>query len=156
MAGHPAKDCLREPLVSDLPVRCQQLKKGYGDCKRGMIDMRKRFRGNKPLGSTSEGGGGKGESKYVDGVGDGMLYAGIGRKAEPPRQEIGWSAADDEARGREELVPGRFKDESGSAGSYFAGYVPPEENAVKPLPQVQDKRVANDREGAGWSWWRGS
>lgn len=154
MAGHPAKDCLREPLVSDLPLRCQQLKKGYGDCKRGMIDMRKRFRGNKPLGSSTEGSG-RGESKYIDGVGDGMLYASIGRKAEPPRQEIGWSAVDDEARARDELVPGRFKDESGSAGSYFAGYVPPsEENVVKPQPQV--KSVVNDREGAGWSWWRGS
>ena len=26
-------DCLREPLASTLPTRCQQLKKGYGECK---------------------------------------------------------------------------------------------------------------------------
>ncbi|KJZ74847.1 hypothetical protein HIM_05756 [Hirsutella minnesotensis 3608] len=46
---HSASDCLREPLVSTLPTKCQQLKKGYGDCKRGMVDMRKRFRGNMPV-----------------------------------------------------------------------------------------------------------
>jgi cytochrome c oxidase assembly factor 5 len=42
-------DCLREPLVNDLPTKCQQLKKGFGECKRGMVDMRKRFRGNVPV-----------------------------------------------------------------------------------------------------------
>ncbi|KAF2139065.1 uncharacterized protein K452DRAFT_328399 [Aplosporella prunicola CBS 121167] len=47
-------DCLRPPLVDTLPTRCQQLKKGYGDCKRGMVDMRKRFRGNKPVSVSSE------------------------------------------------------------------------------------------------------
>ncbi|PHH88762.1 hypothetical protein CDD83_7082 [Cordyceps sp. RAO-2017] len=44
-----ASDCLREPLVSTLPTKCQQLKKGFGECKRGMVDMRKRFRGNMPV-----------------------------------------------------------------------------------------------------------
>ena len=44
-----ASDCLREPLVDTLPTKCQQLKKGYGDCKRGLVDMRKRFRGNMPV-----------------------------------------------------------------------------------------------------------
>ena len=44
-----ASDCLRAPLVDALPTRCQQLKKGYGDCKRGLVDMRKRFRGNMPV-----------------------------------------------------------------------------------------------------------
>jgi cytochrome c oxidase assembly factor 5 len=39
-----AGDCLREPLVDTLPTQCLQLKRGYGDCKRGQIDMRKRFR----------------------------------------------------------------------------------------------------------------
>ncbi|EKG15037.1 Cytochrome c oxidase assembly protein [Macrophomina phaseolina MS6] len=47
-------DCLRPPLSDTLPTRCQQLKKGYGECKRGMVDMRKRFRGNKPVGLSSE------------------------------------------------------------------------------------------------------
>ncbi|UKZ55415.1 hypothetical protein TrVGV298_009238 [Trichoderma virens] len=31
-----ASDCLREPLSSTLPTKCQQLKKGYGECKRGL------------------------------------------------------------------------------------------------------------------------
>lgn len=43
-----AADCLRPPLSETLPVKCQQLRKGFGDCRRGMIDMRKRFRGNAP------------------------------------------------------------------------------------------------------------
>ncbi|KAG0640549.1 cytochrome c oxidase assembly protein PET191 [Tuber brumale] len=53
-------DCLRYPLVETLPTRCQRLKKGYGECKRGMVDMRKRFRGNYPvaLSVENEGGGG--------------------------------------------------------------------------------------------------
>ncbi|KAM0439645.1 hypothetical protein ACHAPT_000737 [Fusarium lateritium] len=44
-----AADCLREPLVDTLPLKCRQLKKGFGECKRGMVDMRKRFRGNMPV-----------------------------------------------------------------------------------------------------------
>ncbi|XP_044721492.1 cytochrome c oxidase assembly protein [Hirsutella rhossiliensis] len=46
---HSAADCLREPLADTLPTKCQQLKKGFGECKRGMVDMRKRFRGNMPV-----------------------------------------------------------------------------------------------------------
>ncbi|KAI0883990.1 cytochrome c oxidase assembly protein PET191-domain-containing protein [Annulohypoxylon maeteangense] len=44
-----AADCLRSPLSETLPTKCQQLKKGFGECRRGMIDMRKRFRGNEPI-----------------------------------------------------------------------------------------------------------
>ncbi|KAI1748643.1 cytochrome c oxidase assembly protein PET191-domain-containing protein [Xylaria castorea] len=44
-----AAECLRSPLSETLPTKCQQLKKGFGDCRRGMIDMRKRFRGNQPI-----------------------------------------------------------------------------------------------------------
>lgn len=44
-----AADCLRSPLVETLPTKCQQLKKGLSECKRGMVDMRKRFRGNLPV-----------------------------------------------------------------------------------------------------------
>lgn len=44
-----ASDCLRQPLVDTLPTKCQQLRKGFGECKRGMVDMRKRFRGNMPV-----------------------------------------------------------------------------------------------------------
>lgn len=47
-------DCLRPPLIDTLPTKCQQLKAGYGQCKRGMVDMRKRFRGNQPIGMGKE------------------------------------------------------------------------------------------------------
>ncbi|KAI1141070.1 cytochrome c oxidase assembly protein PET191-domain-containing protein [Hypoxylon sp. FL0543] len=46
---HTAAECLRSPLAETLPTKCQQLKKGFGECRRGMIDMRKRFRGNQPI-----------------------------------------------------------------------------------------------------------
>lgn len=62
-----ASDCLRDPLASTLPTKCQQLKKGYGDCKRGMVDMRKRFRGNMPVSYKSMEGAetGKGYQLYA-------------------------------------------------------------------------------------------
>ncbi|KAK2838261.1 hypothetical protein FQN49_006456 [Arthroderma sp. PD_2] len=43
------QECLRSPNLEQLPVKCQQLKKGLSECKRGMVDMRKRFRGNQPF-----------------------------------------------------------------------------------------------------------
>jgi cytochrome c oxidase assembly factor 5 len=49
-AGHSAADCLRPPLSEDLPEDCKALKYTYGACKRGLIDMRKRFRGPVPVG----------------------------------------------------------------------------------------------------------
>ncbi|KFY38135.1 hypothetical protein V494_04497 [Pseudogymnoascus sp. VKM F-4513 (FW-928)] len=61
-------DCLRPPLLDTLPTQCQQLKKGYGECKRGMVDMRKRFRGNQPIAM-----GKLGEPAEKKG---GQLYAG--------------------------------------------------------------------------------
>jgi cytochrome c oxidase assembly factor 5 len=64
-------DCLRSPLLETLPTKCQQLKHGYGQCKRGMVDMRKRFRGNQPISVSTEIEGGKSGD-----VGGGMLYAG--------------------------------------------------------------------------------
>ncbi|TAQ90507.1 hypothetical protein B7494_g1215 [Chlorociboria aeruginascens] len=66
-----ASDCLRSPLVDQLPTKCQQLKKGYGECKRGMVDMRKRFRGNQPVAVSKEIEGGA-----SSGGGGGQLYAG--------------------------------------------------------------------------------
>ncbi|KAH8146971.1 uncharacterized protein LAJ45_09052 [Morchella importuna] len=59
-------DCIRPPLSETLPTQCQQLKRSYGQCKRGMVDMRKRFRGNAPIGS----------SKEVEGSGRVQLYGG--------------------------------------------------------------------------------
>ncbi|KAK0780072.1 hypothetical protein LTR02_002459 [Friedmanniomyces endolithicus] len=70
-------DCLRPPLSATLPTQCLQLRHGYGECKRGQIDMRKRFRGNKPVATSTEmeagGGRGIGGEQEV-----GMLYAGRG------------------------------------------------------------------------------
>ncbi|KAF9891185.1 hypothetical protein FE257_004749 [Aspergillus nanangensis] len=51
---HTPRECLSDPLVDQLPMKCQQLRKGFSECKRGMIDMRKRFRGNQPLQMTKE------------------------------------------------------------------------------------------------------
>ena len=75
---HTAKECLRDPLFDELPIKCQQLKKGFAQCKRGMVDMRKRFRGNQPIAVSSELEGG---SKPVP-----QLYAG--RPAFEPVKEI--------------------------------------------------------------------
>lgn len=47
-------DCLRPPLLDEMPIKCQQLKKGLGQCKRAMVDMRKRFRGNQLIALSSE------------------------------------------------------------------------------------------------------
>lgn len=44
-----AADCLRAPLVDTLPPKCLQLKRGFAECRRGLVDMRKRFRGNVPV-----------------------------------------------------------------------------------------------------------
>ncbi|KAI9814548.1 MAG: hypothetical protein M1832_005728 [Thelocarpon impressellum] len=63
-------DCLRNPeLYATLPTRCQQLSRGYSECKRGMVDMRKRFRGNQPVALSQETEGGSGK-------GGGQLYGG--------------------------------------------------------------------------------
>ncbi|KAI9045339.1 PET191 family protein [Aspergillus affinis] len=48
------RECLSSPYAEELPTKCQQLRKGYGECKRGMIDMRKRFRGNQPIAINKE------------------------------------------------------------------------------------------------------
>lgn len=88
---HSPRECLSPPLFDDLPTKCQQLSKGFSECKsvpgprlpllpvthitntdvyrRGMIDMRKRFRGNAPISIPKAEGGGKKP-------GSGQLYAG--------------------------------------------------------------------------------
>lgn len=69
-----AADCLRPPLHDTLPTQCQQLKHGYGECKKGMVDMRKRFRGNKPIAVSAElEGDGESPSRVKEVA---MLYAG--------------------------------------------------------------------------------
>lgn len=47
-------DCLRPPLRDTLPPRCQHLQKTYAECRKGWVDMRKRFRGNRPITQSQE------------------------------------------------------------------------------------------------------
>lgn len=82
IARHTPAECLRPPLVDGLPTRCQQLKKGYGDCKRGMIDMRKRFRGNQPIAVSKEIEGEKGGQLYGGGRAVGATPGGGGQGAD--------------------------------------------------------------------------
>ncbi|KAK5109668.1 hypothetical protein LTR62_006790 [Meristemomyces frigidus] len=75
-------DCLRYPLSATLPTQCQQLKHGYGECKRGQIDMRKRFRGNKPVATSVELEAGGGQPVATGREGE-MLYAGRSSYQDP-------------------------------------------------------------------------
>ncbi|EKM59707.1 uncharacterized protein PHACADRAFT_114812 [Phanerochaete carnosa HHB-10118-sp] len=43
--GHLPSECLRDH-TSELPESCQAIRKATFECKRGLLDMRKRFRGN--------------------------------------------------------------------------------------------------------------
>ncbi|KAF9534853.1 cytochrome c oxidase assembly protein PET191-domain-containing protein [Crepidotus variabilis] len=43
--GRRPSDCLKNHM-EELPEECQSLRKATYECKRGMLDMRKRFRGN--------------------------------------------------------------------------------------------------------------
>ncbi|TFK75977.1 hypothetical protein BDN72DRAFT_831414 [Pluteus cervinus] len=43
--GRLPSECLREHM-DELPEECRSLRKATFECKRGMLDMRKRFRGN--------------------------------------------------------------------------------------------------------------
>lgn len=89
-------DCLREPLLSSMPTQCQQLKKGYGECKRGMVDMRKRFRGNQAIGMKDKEGGG------------GQLYAGKAAFESTARETSGF---EEEERDWREVENERYRRE---------------------------------------------
>ncbi|KZT62362.1 hypothetical protein CALCODRAFT_426452 [Calocera cornea HHB12733] len=43
--GRTPSDCLLHHQ-DELPTQCQHLRRALFECKRGMLDMRKRFRGN--------------------------------------------------------------------------------------------------------------
>ncbi|SCV71859.1 BQ2448_4553 [Microbotryum intermedium] len=50
LKSEPARtphECLQHHS-DELPIECQQLRKAFFECKRGMLDMRKRFRGIEP------------------------------------------------------------------------------------------------------------
>ena len=96
-------DCLRPPLKYTLPTQCQQLQKGYAECKKGMIDMRKRFRGNRPISvqgqlETGAFGHGRAEKDEKEGTIEEkgyMLYAGR------PYKSVEESRPDPEVNGEE-------------------------------------------------------
>src|SRR5436305_8298144 len=74
VSRHTPLECLSPPLLETLPTQCQQLKRGFSQCKRGMVDMRKRFRGNQPISVSHELEGGKpGQGGQVGGA---QLYGG--------------------------------------------------------------------------------
>ncbi|CAL5871780.1 uncharacterized protein PFLUO_LOCUS6033 [Penicillium psychrofluorescens] len=67
---HTPRECLSSPLAEELPTKCQQLSRGLSECKRGMVDMRKRFRGNQPIALSKElegsnSGSGSGQQMYA-------------------------------------------------------------------------------------------
>ncbi|KAA1466182.1 hypothetical protein DENSPDRAFT_810935 [Dentipellis sp. KUC8613] len=43
--GHLPSECLKDHY-DELPEKCKSLRQASFECKRGMLDMRKRFRGN--------------------------------------------------------------------------------------------------------------
>ncbi|KAL8962989.1 MAG: hypothetical protein Q9193_000691 [Seirophora villosa] len=86
---HQPTDCLRPPLLETLPTRCQQLKKGYGECKRGMIDMRKRFRGNQPIAVSKELEGEKSPQLYAGGGTESAVKATSGHEDERVETVVG-------------------------------------------------------------------
>ncbi|KAK9467932.1 cytochrome c oxidase assembly protein PET191-domain-containing protein [Lipomyces arxii] len=47
---HTPTECLKDPeLRKNLPPQCLARMRGYAQCRRGIMDMRRRFRGNGPL-----------------------------------------------------------------------------------------------------------
>ncbi|PKY45568.1 cytochrome c oxidase assembly factor 5 [Rhizophagus irregularis] len=41
------KECLQPEHAEDVPKECQSIRKSLFECRRGLLDMRTRFRGNK-------------------------------------------------------------------------------------------------------------
>ncbi|CAO1634561.1 unnamed protein product [Parajaminaea phylloscopi] len=50
--GRSGQDCLQSG-VKDLPMECQNIYRSYVACRKGLLDMRKRFRGNAPTPAKS-------------------------------------------------------------------------------------------------------
>ncbi|GBC06182.1 hypothetical protein RclHR1_06670022 [Rhizophagus clarus] len=44
---HTVKECLQPEHVNDVPKECQSIRRSFFECRRGLLDMRTRFRGNK-------------------------------------------------------------------------------------------------------------
>lgn len=91
---HTPLECLSPPLLETLPEQCQQLKRGFRDCKRGMVDMRKRFRGNAPIASSLEleggGGGEKGAVQLYGGKAAFDVRQGMGKEQKGEVEGLGF------------------------------------------------------------------
>ncbi|KAF0457892.1 Cytochrome c oxidase assembly factor 5 [Gigaspora margarita] len=44
---HTVKECLQFENSADVPKECQSIRRSFFECRRGLLDMRRRFRGNK-------------------------------------------------------------------------------------------------------------
>ncbi|KAI9260220.1 cytochrome c oxidase assembly protein PET191 [Sporodiniella umbellata] len=47
LKGKTIKECFQSEHKSSVPEECHSIRKSFAECKRGMIDPRMRFRGNK-------------------------------------------------------------------------------------------------------------
>ncbi|KAL1922058.1 uncharacterized protein VTP21DRAFT_10700 [Calcarisporiella thermophila] len=45
--GNSFQECIKAEHAADVPEECQLIRKSFFDCRRGMLDPRQRFRGNK-------------------------------------------------------------------------------------------------------------
>ncbi|KAL6242664.1 hypothetical protein RBB50_010310 [Rhinocladiella similis] len=89
---HTPVECLSSPLLETLPEQCQQLKKGFGECRRGLVDMRKRFRGNAPISTSleNEGGGGKSAPQLYGGKPAFDVVEGMSKESRGEVQGLGF------------------------------------------------------------------
>ncbi|RUS17288.1 cytochrome c oxidase assembly protein PET191-domain-containing protein [Jimgerdemannia flammicorona] len=47
LKGHTIKECFQPEHTDDVPAACQSIRRSFFECRRGMLDPRTRFRGNK-------------------------------------------------------------------------------------------------------------
>ncbi|RHZ77034.1 hypothetical protein Glove_186g55 [Diversispora epigaea] len=43
---HTVKECLQTENTDDVPRECHSIRRSFFECRRGLLDMRTRFRGN--------------------------------------------------------------------------------------------------------------
>ncbi|KXJ93941.1 putative cytochrome c oxidase assembly protein [Microdochium bolleyi] len=137
-----AADCLRSPLAETLPTKCQQLKKGYGECRRGMVDMRKRFRGNQPITFKSL------ESAEKSGEGY-QLYAGKSAFSGGVRKTDGNEPAPRDWR---DIENENLRHEADAAASEEANRRLQEEARARAKANADAAKAAGGGGGGSWFW----
>ncbi|KAK8205247.1 cytochrome c oxidase assembly protein PET191-domain-containing protein [Phyllosticta capitalensis] len=137
-----AADCLRPPLVDTLPTRCQQLKKGYGECKRGMVDMRKRFRGNMPVALAKD--AGLDDAQTNDDKNKGQLYAG-----RPLSDVVRASSGRDHAQTGSERSG---EDESTTFAPANPSTTTPPSIPINPQSPPQPEPAQQPKKSSWWPW----